>query len=120
MLGFTDNSGMHDCNQIRAGLEYVITGNNAVFPIRLGFRTDPKAFMMKSTGTFTNPDTAQAVGMVFTGCFGLIMGNVNLDLAYEYDQTKRFDLSETIAGRAAKETADEKQHTILASCILHF
>ncbi|HTY07870.1 MAG TPA: hypothetical protein VMF29_01770, partial [Candidatus Edwardsbacteria bacterium] len=101
-------------------LEYVITGNNAVFPIRLGFRTDPKASLLKWSGSFSNPDTTQAVGMVFTGGFGLIMGKVNLDLAYEYGQTILRDQSETVLGEEAVEKANEKQHTVLASCIFHF
>jgi long-subunit fatty acid transport protein len=111
--GYSGNAGYRDCQQFRVGLEYVMAGSNMVFPIRLGFRTDPKTY----NGNYGDgTDTSQAVGKVFTGGFGLIMGKVNLDLAYEYGITNIADVSNS--GYTYK--ADEVTHTILASCIFHF
>lgn len=114
---YTEKLGWNDCNQFRVGMEYIFVGSNAVFPVRLGFRTDPKVYD-GFKGSFTDPDTAQAVGMVFTGGFGLIMGKVVFDLAYEYGTTKIWDIDD--ATWQWEETLVEKNSNIMASCIFHF
>ncbi len=117
--GVSDDAGMNNCNQIRAGMEYVFAGANAVFPVRLGFRTDPKTFNGLK-GSWVDPDTSQASGMVITGGFGLIMGKLMLDLAYEYGMLKPTDISGDIAGYQMAMTEEYKSHNIMASIIYHF
>lgn len=100
-------------NQFRVGLEYIFSGPSAVFPVRLGFRTDPKI----GRGAYGDgTDTTQAVGKVFTGGFGLIMGRVMLDLAYEYNMINWIDVENS--GSTWK--SDEKSHNIMGSLIFHF
>lgn len=118
VIGYKDttaNIGWQDCNQFRVGLEYIFTGQNVVFPVRLGFRTDPKTYRgMK--GDPTNPDTSQVTGLVFTGGFGLKMGSVMLDLAAEYGMAKIFD----IEGSNYSDKFDEKSLNVMTSFIFHF
>ncbi len=111
--GETDEIGYKDCNQFRVGMEYIFSGNNAVFPVRLGFRTDPRVYTgMYGDGT----DTSQVVGKTFTGGFGLVMGKLMLDLAYELTMANHVDAE--FSGVAIK--GDEKSHNIMASAIIHF
>jgi len=111
--GLSEDAGLKDCNQFRVGMEYIMSGNNAVFPIRLGFRTDPRVYSgVYGDGT----DTSQVVGKVITGGFGLVMGKLMLDLAYEYTMTNHVDVE--VSGMTMK--ADEKSHNIMASAIIHF
>jgi long-subunit fatty acid transport protein len=111
--GTTIEMGWKNVNQFRVGLEYIFSGPNAVFPVRLGFRTDPKVFHgWYGDGT----DTSQAVGKVFTGGFGLIMGRVMLDLAYEYETVYYRDWSNAVVTVKDKEVS----HNIMASTIFHF
>lgn len=114
-VSYTDTLNWENCNQFRLGLEYVFSGPSAVFPVRLGFRTSPKTYK-GGEGTFTNPDTAQVVGTVFTGGFGLIMGSIMLDLAAEYGMATNWDLEEA----GATYTSKEKNLNVLASLIFHF
>lgn len=111
--GVTSEMNWLNVNQFRVGLEYIFSGPNAVFPVRLGFRTDPKIFK-GSYGDGT--DTTQAVGKVFTGGFGLIMGRVMLDLAYEYNMVNWADVENS----GWTWTSDEKSHNIMGSLIFHF
>ncbi|MRR08955.1 type IX secretion system membrane protein PorP/SprF [bacterium] len=117
--GTSDDAGMNDCNQLRVGMEYIFTGPNAVFPIRLGFRTDPKTFD-GFKGTWTSPDTSQASGYAITGGFGLNMGRMMLDLAYEYGNLKPIDVSGDLFGYQASMMSEYKSHNIMASAIFHF
>ena len=111
--GETDEIGYKDCNQFRVGLEYIMSGTNSVFPVRLGFRTDPRVYTgMYGDGT----DTTQVVGKVFTGGFGLVMGKLMLDLAYEFTMANHVDAE--FGGFAIK--SDEASHNIMASAIIHF
>lgn len=112
---YIDTLNWENCNQFRLGMEYVFSGPSAVFPVRLGFRTSPKTYK-GGTGTFTNPDTAQVVGKVFTGGFGLIMGSIMLDLAVEYGMATDWDLEES----GNTYTSKEKNLNVLASFIFHF
>lgn len=115
LVDTTESLNWLNVNQFRVGLEYIFSGQNAVFPVRLGFRTDPKVFR-GWYDSFTNPDTSQASGKVFTGGFGLIMGSVMLDLALEYGMTNYVDVEES--GISLK--ADEKSLGVMASLIFHF
>lgn len=111
--GNSEEAGYKDCSQFRVGMEYIFSGNNAVFPVRLGFRTDPRVYTgMYGDGT----DSSQVVGKVFTGGFGLVMGKLMLDLAYELTMTNHVDAE--FSGTEVK--ADEKSHNIMASAIIHF
>jgi long-subunit fatty acid transport protein len=113
--GTDEDAGFKDCNQFRVGMEYIFSGNNAVFPVRLGFRTDPRVYTgMYGDGT----DTSQVVGKVFTGGFGLVMGKLMLDLAYEYTAANHIDVS--LTDPVINVKADEKSHNIMASAIIHF
>jgi long-subunit fatty acid transport protein len=117
--GYTDDAGLNDCNQLRVGMEYIFSGNNAVFPVRLGFRTDPKTYN-GFTGTWTDPDTSQASGTVLTGGFGLIMGKLMFDLAYEYGSLTPTDVSGDFLGYNMSMKETYKTHNIMASAIIHF
>jgi long-subunit fatty acid transport protein len=117
--GYTDDAGLNDCNQLRVGMEYIFSGSNAVFPVRLGFRTDPKTFD-GFTGTWSAPDTSQASGTVITGGFGLIMGKVMFDLAYEYGTLTPVDISGDFYGYNISMKKTYKTHNIMASAIIHF
>ncbi|MDO9391306.1 MAG: hypothetical protein Q7U71_05980 [bacterium] len=117
--GYTVDAGLKDCNQFRVGMEYIITGNTGVFPIRLGFRTDPRVY----TGSYDDgTDTSQVVGKVFTGGFGLLMGKVMFDLAYEYTMANHEDVKYNDPDGFYSYTGkvDEKSHNIMASAIIHF
>lgn len=116
--GVTTDAGLKDCNQFRVGMEYIITGTTGVFPIRLGFRTDPRVY----SGSYDDgTDTSQVVGKVFTGGFGLLMGKVMFDLAYEYTMASYVDVEESVPGLYNyKFKVDEKSHNIMASAIIHF
>lgn len=111
--GVTTEMNWLNVNQFRVGLEYIMSGQNAVFPVRLGFRTDPKVFH----GWYGDKtDTSQAVGKTFTGGFGLIMGRIMLDLAYEYGWYYYRNWEDAVESVKDKETS----HNIMASCIFHF
>ncbi len=107
--------GWNNCNQFRVGLEYVFSGPNAVFPVRLGFRTDPRVYD-KTEGTFSAVDTPQAVGKTFTAGFGLMMGSLMLDLSYELGMANLTDIEDP--NGTVKE--DQTSHNIMASIIYHF
>ncbi len=116
--GYTEDAGFKDCNQFRVGMEYIMSGTTAVFPIRLGFRTDPRVY----TGWYGDgTDTSQVVGKVFTGGFGLVMGKLMLDLAYEFTMANHadVDIADPYIGQFTGK-ADEQTHNIMASAIIHF
>ncbi len=117
--GYTSDAGLNDCNQFRVGLEYIMAGPNAVFPVRLGFRTDPKTYD-GFKGTLASPDTSQASGYVLTGGFGMVMGRMMLDLAYEYGKVTPVDVSDNIGGTAFAMMAEQQTHNIMVSAIFHF
>jgi long-chain fatty acid transport protein len=114
-VSYIDTLNWENCNQFRLGMEYIITGPSAVFPVRLGFRTSPRTYK-GNTGTWSVPDTNQVVGKVFTGGFGLIMGSIMLDLAAEYGMTTIHDIEEGSNSFSSKE----KNLNVLASIIYHF
>ncbi len=75
--GNTMDLEWEDINQIRVGMEYLKMSGNNILPLRLGFATTPSLY------TDSNED--QIVGASITGGFGIIMGNINLDLGLEYN-----------------------------------
>ncbi len=79
----TEKMGWNNVNQFRVGMEYVVIGSSAVFPIRLGFRTAPRVAYEKYEYNGTTTDSTNITGLVFTGGFGMKFGNVWFDLAYE-------------------------------------
>ena len=114
-IDYTQDQNWEDCNQFRIGMEYVFVGPNTVFPVRLGFRTDPKTFN-GYTGTFTAPDSAQVVGKVITGGFGMKFGNIWFDLAAEYGTATYNDQEESGVSLVSKGN----DLNVLASCVVHF
>ncbi len=124
----TENKGWRDINQFRVGIEYVFVGSNAVFPIRLGFRTAPLVTQSDventidaSTFNITNSDSAGITGMVFTGGFGMKFGNIWLDLAYEYGKSDVYRWVGNYSDNSVyKYSIAENNSNIIASCIVHF
>jgi long-subunit fatty acid transport protein len=70
-------SGWEDINQVRFGLEYLLMSGTSIIPLRLGFATTPTLF--------TDDEDNQITGANITGGFGIIMGNINLDVGVEYN-----------------------------------
>ncbi|MDI6739824.1 MAG: hypothetical protein QME74_05610, partial [Candidatus Edwardsbacteria bacterium] len=128
LVDTTASMEWRDVNQCRVGLEYVVVGPNAIFPIRLGFRTAPlvtqsdvKSTVDVSTWNTTSSDTAGITGMVFTGGFGMKFGNLWLDLAYEYGIGDVYrDVTNYTDNSVYKYTIKENSHNMMASCIFHF
>lgn len=126
LIGIVDttmNAEWMNINQIRVGLEYIFIGSNAVFPVRLGFKTNPSTDFQQTwtqTNTSWQSDTTQISGVAFTGGFGMKMGKIWLDLAYELGKTKTNYEEKYLDGTAYKEENSIVSHTILASCIVHF
>jgi long-subunit fatty acid transport protein len=121
----TYNWGMRDVNQFRVGMEYLFIGQSAVFPVRLGFRTNPQIWPAETwnedAASNWTADSTGLNGMVFTGGFGMKFGNIWFDVAGEYGLTttskwERFDYD----GYTYKDEIKENSLNILASCIFHF
>ena len=121
----TYNWGMQNVNQLRVGMEYLFVGQNAVFPVRLGFRTNPQVWPAlewkeDASGNWSS-DSTGLNGTVFTGGFGMKFGNIWFDLAGEYGTTttyrwERLDYD----GYTYKDEIKENSFNVLASCIVHF
>lgn len=111
-----------NCNQFRLGMEYLFVGPNAVFPLRLGFKTVPQVYPnMEWTEPATTVDSTSMSGIGFTGGFGMKMGRIWLDLAYEMIRTPTYRYTENYSdGSVYKEEDIELAHSILASVIFHF
>jgi len=92
-----------DCNEIRLGMEYLFIGPNSVFPVRFGYRTDPKFY--------TDAEDDQVVGKVFSFGAGLVMGNFMIDGALEYG-------SATADWGGVEET--ETSLNFIISAVAHF
>jgi hypothetical protein len=123
----TDTMDWQDCNQFRVGLEYIMSGTNAVFPIRLGFRTDPKTTPSvvnnwDASYNLTSTDTTTLNGKVFTAGFGLVMGKLMLDFAYEMSTGEIFYKENNWGADNTSWTwkDSEVSHNIMASAIIHF
>lgn len=112
-------------NQFRVGMEYLFVGSSAVFPVRLGFRTNPQVspaetYTQDASGIWTADSTVNN-GYVFTGGFGLKLGRIWLDLAAEYGSTT-IGKFERIWNDGDKYAYEEKAKSlsILTSCVVHF
>lgn len=122
---FSGPAGWNNVNQFRVGMEYLFIGQSAVFPVRLGFRTNPQTnFAWEETyDTSWNStyDSTGMNGMVFTGGFGMKFGNIWFDLAAEYGITTVEKYEATGPdGYAYKDETKENSLNMLASCIVHF
>ncbi len=112
-------------NQFRVGMEYLFIGQNAVFPLRLGFRTNPQTYPVtewtEDASYDWTSDSTVAIPMVFTGGFGMKFGRVWLDLAYEMETgTTEKETWNWNDGDIWKWETKVLSHNILASCIVHF
>lgn len=119
----TMDAGWMSINQFRVGMEYVIVGQSAVFPIRLGFKTNPliePEEKWTETSTGWTCDSTVTTGMAFTGGFGIKLGKLWFDLAYEMGMTTQNYSENYLSGLAIEAKNKELSHTILASCIFHF
>jgi len=76
-----ENSDLFDLNSFHLGMEYLIIRGDAVFPLRIGFYTNP---MMDS---IKEEDGDQAVNKVFTLGVGLVMNRFIIDAAFEYENS---------------------------------
>ncbi|HEX9972600.1 MAG TPA: hypothetical protein VGD14_11070 [bacterium] len=76
-----------DINQFRLGAEYLLKSGTNIIPLRLGFATAPSLF--------ADYEDNQVIGNILTAGIGIIMGNINLDLTFEYKTTNNplFDSS---------------------------
>jgi long-subunit fatty acid transport protein len=117
----TVEQGWNNVNQFRVGLEYVAVSPQAVFPIRLGFRTAPRLDYAKWEYNGTTLDSTNITGMVFTGGFGMKLGSIWLDLAYELGISDVYRWTgEYPNGDFEEYTIKELSNNIIASCIFHF
>lgn len=119
----TYNAGWMSTNQFRAGLEYLFIGQNAIFPVRLGFKTNPQLdpeVTWTQTATGWSADSAAVSGVTFTSGFGMKMGSLWFDLAYEMGKTTVTLEEHYLDGSLYTNEAKELSHNILASCIVHF
>jgi long-subunit fatty acid transport protein len=122
---FTDEEFWNNVNQFRVGMEYLFVGNTAVFPVRLGFRTNPQVYYGEEAYTDaswnTTADSVGMSGMVFTGGFGMKFGRVWFDMAAEYGITTVEKYEHTYWDNSAyKYETKENSLNMLASCIVHF
>lgn len=120
----TYNAGWMSINQFRVGMEYLFVGQSAVFPVRLGFKTNPQ-IDPQITRTYDalynyTDDSTKCTGMVFTGGFGMKMGKLWFDLAYEMGITTAKYEENYSDGSLYTDETKEVSHNMLASFIFHF
>ena len=96
-----------DINQLRLGAEYLLMSGENIFPIRLGLATTPLPY------EDNNGD--QIVGVNFTAGVGLIMGNINLDVGFEYN-TYQYEIN---SGLQKYDFSDNYLRLIVAG-VFHF
>ena len=121
----SDENFWNNVNQFRVGMEYLFIGSTAVFPVRLGFRTNPQVYFAEERFTDASwNDTVDSTGMngmVFTGGFGMKFGKIWFDLAAEYGITTVYSYEHTYWDNTVyKEETKENSLNMLASCIVHF
>lgn len=113
----TYSAEYENATQFRVGLEYLVIGETTIFPIRLGFHTDPLLNKIYEKNWSWNYITAG---------FGMIFGNVWIDAAYEYGW---LNIDHAYSGEPDLSgnyyfngTIDQKQttHNVLVSAIVHF
>jgi hypothetical protein len=115
----------NNVNQFRVGMEYLFVGSTAVFPVRLGFRTNPQiyyAYEEMTDASFNSTyDSTGMNGMVFTGGFGMKFGRVWFDVAGEYGITTVDRFEHTYWDNTVfKDETKENSLNVLAACIVHF
>ncbi len=72
--------GYPDCNQLRVGLEYLLSLGPIAIPFRIGFMTDPRTYF--NTDSFGN-EGDQVIGKYITFGTGLLLPNINLDFSMQ-------------------------------------
>ncbi len=75
--------------QLRFGAEYLLMLHQAIVPLRVGFRTDPKTYyghIWTATGQYNNDK--QVTGTSFTFGTGVAVRHFELDGAFEYAHSK--------------------------------
>ena len=110
----TYSAEFENTTQFRVGLEYLIIGENSVFPVRLGFHTDP---YIENPLAFLGGEK-KVTGNFFTTGFGVIVGNIWIDAAYEFGMLKVEESDLLFSGD--KWTYKEQNHNIIVSAIVHF
>jgi len=103
----TYDAELLDINQFRVGAEYLLMTGDNILPIRFGFATTPLPT------EDSNGD--QVVGANITAGIGIIMGNINLDLGFEYN-TYAYEFS---AGTETYDYSDNYLRFIVSS-VFHF
>ena len=73
--GIIFQSNLPDCNQLRFGIEYLLSLGPIAFPFRFGFMTDPR--------TYFDASNNQVVGRYFTLGTGILLPNINLDFTLQ-------------------------------------
>lgn len=119
----TYNAGWMNTNQFRVGMEYLFVGPKAVFPIRLGFKTNPLIEPEETwteTATGWTADSSVTTGLAFTGGFGIKMGKLWLDLAYELGTINAKYAENYLSGDKLSVENKVVTHDILLSCVYHF
>lgn len=119
----TYNAGWMSINQFRVGMEYLFVGSKAVFPVRLGFKTNPQIEpeqVWTETSTGWTADSSVTTGMAFTGGFGIKLGKLWLDLAYELGMINAKYEENYLSGDKWLVENKTVSHDILLSCIYHF
>lgn len=126
LVDTTIETGWSNVNQFRVGMEYLFIGQKAVFPVRLGFRTSPltepaQKWTESATGTWS-ADSTTITQYVATAGFGMKLGKLWFDLAYEltFGDNYKYEENYSTAGDIYKHTTAEISHNILASMIFHF
>ncbi len=109
-------------NQFRLGVEVLAVSPQAVFPIRFGIKTNPQIYpAVKWEAGESKGDSVVMTGIAFSAGFGVKMGSVWLDLAYEMSASpvERWE-QEWTDGSKYKYQETEISHSFLASCVFHF
>ncbi len=101
--------GVEDVNSIHVGLEYLIQSGSSVLPLRLGFYTAP------TPETDWNDD--QISFNVITAGTGIVMGNIILDAAFEY-QMGSFIGDEDVNGNEVTYDVNDFRFTV--GSVIHF
>ncbi|MBD3169675.1 MAG: type IX secretion system membrane protein PorP/SprF, partial [candidate division Zixibacteria bacterium] len=105
--------------QFRVGLEYLVITESNVFPVRLGFHTDPLI-----QNPFYPLSEEKTTGLFFSGGFGVIVGNIWFDAAYELGMLKatldNYESTDGTYNYVDNLEYKEMTHNIILSAIVHF
>ncbi|PJA27313.1 MAG: hypothetical protein CO189_07500 [candidate division Zixibacteria bacterium CG_4_9_14_3_um_filter_46_8] len=116
----TYSMNFDNTTQFRVGMEYLFVGEKTIFPVRLGFHTEPllkNPLYTMDENTGEEFDTEKVTGKYFSGGFGVIFGNIWVDAAYEYGSLK---VDGEANGPSDGVTYKEQVHNVILSAIVHF